>query len=180
MIRVLYVDDEINNLEAFNAAFRREFEVFTAVSAAEASRILEDQTIHVLICDQRMPETTGTQLLADAVKKYPDQVRILLTAYADIEALIEAVNYGLIFKYLKKPWDENELRESIVSAYEHFLYLDDLKKAADILKGLIKKRQNEIDLRHKRKLGLDGGGLNNLYYHTNPVNILGHGDLIIS
>jgi two-component system, response regulator PhcR len=158
MIRVLYVDDELNNLEAFKAAFRREFEIFTAISAVEASRILKDETIHVLICDQRMPETTGTQLLADAVKKYPDQVRILLTAYSDIEALIEAVNYGLIFKYLKKPWDENELRESIASAYEHFLYLDELKNAAETLRELLKKRQNEINLRHKRKFGLDGGG----------------------
>jgi len=160
MIRVLYVDDELNNLEAFNAAFRREFEIFTAVSAAEASRILEDQAIHILICDQRMPQTTGTQLLIDAVKKYPEQVRILLTAYSDIEALIEAVNYGLIFKYLKKPWDEDELRESILKAYEHYIYLEALRKDADTLKELIRKRQKENNLRHKRKLGLDGGGGN--------------------
>ena len=80
-IRILYVDDEENNLFAFKAAFRRYFMVYTTVSADEAKIILAKNEIHVLITDQRMPGTLGTELLAEVVKEYPDQIRILLTAW---------------------------------------------------------------------------------------------------
>ena len=82
-INVLYVDDEVNNLEAFRATFRRDFNVFTAISAKEAEGILDaENDIHILITDQRMPLKSGTELLAESVRKYPYQIRILLTAHA--------------------------------------------------------------------------------------------------
>ena len=89
-INVLYVDDEENNLISFKASFRRYFSIFTANSAIEAQEILSKNIIHVLITDQRMPETLGTELLAKAAKDYPDQTRVLLTAFTDIEALKDA------------------------------------------------------------------------------------------
>jgi response regulator RpfG family c-di-GMP phosphodiesterase len=76
---VLYVDDEDNNLNAFRAGYRRDFEIYTASSALEGLKILEEREIPVLITDQRMPEVLGTELLAEAVQKFPDQMRILLT-----------------------------------------------------------------------------------------------------
>src|SRR3954468_3027827 len=109
-INVLYVDDEDNNLLSFKAAFRRDFNVFTAISADEGKKILAQNEIHVLITDQRMPGTLGTELLAQAVKENPDQIRILLTGFSDIEAIKDAVNRGQIYHYLQKPWNDNELR----------------------------------------------------------------------
>lgn len=120
-VHILYVDDEENNLVAFRASFRRSFKIFTASSAAEAKIILAENDIHVLISDQKMPGTPGIELLEEALKKYPDQVRILLTAYSDFEVLKRAVNNGYIFKYIIKPWDESELKEIIKQA--HALYL---------------------------------------------------------
>jgi len=117
-IAVLYVDDEENNLIAFKASFRRVFNVFTALSVKDAKVILADKVIQVLITDQRMPQELGTELLAYAVKDYPDQIRILLTGFSDMDALTDAINRGQIFRYLKKPWNENELKETIESAFK--------------------------------------------------------------
>ena len=117
-INVLYVDDEEQNLVSFKASFRRYFSIFTANSASDAQKILKETTIHVLITDQRMPETTGTELLAKAVLDYPDQIRILLTGYTDIEALKDAVNRGHIFRYLEKPWNDEELKRTIEDSYK--------------------------------------------------------------
>lgn len=126
-IHVLYVDDEENNLIAFKAAFRRYFSVYTAISAHEAQHILKQQTIHVLITDQRMPGTLGTELLAEAVKSYPEQVRILLTGFSDIEALKDAVNRGQIFRYLQKPWNDEELKKTIEDSY-HIYHIQQEQK----------------------------------------------------
>lgn len=116
-INILYVDDEENNLIAFKASFRRYFNIYTANSATEAETLLSKNTIHVLITDQRMPETLGTELLAKAAIDYPDQVRILLTGFSDIEALKDAVNKGQIFRYLSKPWNDDELKKTIEESY---------------------------------------------------------------
>ena len=115
-INVLYVDDEENNLSAFKASFRRHFTVYTAISADEGKKILADTEIHVLITDQRMPGTLGTELLAQAVKDYPDQIRILLTGFSDIEAIKDAINRGQIYHYLQKPWNDDNLKETIENA----------------------------------------------------------------
>jgi response regulator RpfG family c-di-GMP phosphodiesterase len=117
-IKVLYVDDEENNLIAFKASFRRDFTIFTAISAIAAKDILAENEINVLITDQRMPVTTGSELLAEVVKQYPDQIRILLTGFSDIDALKDAINLGQIYCYLQKPWDEEELRSTIKKAFE--------------------------------------------------------------
>lgn len=130
-INVLYVDDEQENLKSFSATFRRRFSVFTASSAYEAKDILDINAIHVLITDQRMPGTLGTELLADAVAKYPQQTRVLLTAYADMEALVDAVNNGQIFKYLTKPWKEEELHSVIEKGYELYVWKNEKIKASE-------------------------------------------------
>ena len=138
VINVLYVDDEQHNLDAFKAAFRRDFNVYTAISAKDAEVILDKEDIHVLITDQRMSETLGTELLVEAVKKYPNQIRILLTGYADIEAIIEAVNRGQIYKYLQKPWGHDELKQVIISGYEIF---DLRSREQEIIKQLYEKKK---------------------------------------
>jgi response regulator RpfG family c-di-GMP phosphodiesterase len=115
---VLYVDDEANNLMSFKATFRRQFNVLTAESAAEAKRILAGQNVHILISDQRMPQMTGIEFFASILEEYPDPIRILLTGYADIQAVIDAINLGQVFRYCTKPWSEEEIVRHLEEAYQ--------------------------------------------------------------
>ncbi len=117
-IKVLYVDDEANNLLAFNSTFRRHYQVFTSASASEGIKVLNDEEIHVIIADQRMPKTSGVEFFEIVRTAFPDAIRILLTGYSDIEAVISAINKGEIYRYIKKPWDANELQVAIQNAYE--------------------------------------------------------------
>ncbi|MBX6379648.1 MAG: hybrid sensor histidine kinase/response regulator [Thermoflavifilum aggregans] len=133
-IRILYVDDEVNNLAAFRATFRRDYDVFTAPHFDEAYQILEqEQPIHLVIADQRMPGMTGVEFLADIRKKYPDPLRVLLTAHMDMEALIEAVNEGRIYRYIRKPWNEAELHNTIHNAYEIYTTRVELREKMQML-----------------------------------------------
>ncbi|MGF7077802.1 response regulator [Mucilaginibacter sp. UYCu711] len=117
-IGVLYVDDEINNLNSFKAAFRRDFEIFIASSAKEGRKILDTQEIGVIITDQRMPGMTGIEFLESILPVYPDTIRILLTGFSDINAVMDAINRGQVYKYLVKPWQNDELKMYIENALE--------------------------------------------------------------
>lgn len=117
-INVLYIDDEIHNLNSFKAGFRRIFNVFTADSAVEGRKILEAQDIQVIITDQRMPVTTGIEFLESIIPRFPDPIRILLTGYADINAVIDAINKGQVYRYIQKPWMEDDLKIHIQKAFE--------------------------------------------------------------
>jgi len=117
-IGVLYVDDEINNLNSFKAAFRRDFEIFTAISAKEGRKILDSNEIGVIITDQRMPGMTGIEFLESILPIYPDKIRILLTGFSDINAVMDAINRGQVYKYLVKPWQNDELKVYIENALE--------------------------------------------------------------
>lgn len=119
-ISILYVDDEVNNINSFKATFRKDYNVFTALSGMVGLEILRNHVIHVIITDQRMPEMTGVEFLVEVLKEYPDPVRILLTGYTDINAVIDAVNKGHIYHYLNKPWDEHQMRIIIKNSYEIF------------------------------------------------------------
>jgi response regulator RpfG family c-di-GMP phosphodiesterase len=149
LINVLYVDDEINNLIAFKATFRKEFNVHTALSAEEGRKILDENRIHVMLTDQRMPGTTGVEFLEAVLPYHPDTMRILLTGFADIQAVIDAVNRGQIYKYISKPWGEEELRSAILSAYEVYRIREVNKNLNEQLMTTIEKlefllRQKEI------------------------------------
>lgn len=117
-IHILYIDDEIHNLNAFKASFRRLYTVFTAESAEGAVKILSENDIQIIISDQRMPRMTGIEFFESILEKYPEPIRILLTGYADINAVIDAINKGQVYKYFSKPWNEEELRHNIEKAYE--------------------------------------------------------------
>ena len=127
-ISILYVDDEENNLFSFKATFRIKYNVITALSGNEALDILATKKINVIITDQRMPEMTGVEFLEKVLEIYPAPMRILLTGYADMEAVVDAVNKGKIFHYLAKPWNEEELDLTINRAYEKYLEKAQLKE----------------------------------------------------
>ena len=124
-IKVLYVDDEEANLKAFKATFRRDMDVYLALSADEALTFLAGNTVHVIISDQRMPNMTGSEFLAVARERHPRTMRMLLTGYSDIDAVIEAINKGGIYAYATKPWDPNDLKLRIEQAYEVYALRDD-------------------------------------------------------
>lgn len=115
---VLYVDDEINNLNSFKAAFRRDFNIYTAQSAREGRKILDSNEIGVIITDQRMPGMTGIEFLESILPVYPDTIRILLTGFSDLNAVMDAINRGQVYKYLVKPWQNDELKLYIQNALE--------------------------------------------------------------
>ena len=94
--RILYVDDEQENLQSFKALFRRDFEIFLTNTAHDALAILRTENIHVLVTDQRMPEMTGTSLLEKTAKEYPDVLRYMLTGYSDYDPLVDAINKGKV------------------------------------------------------------------------------------
>ncbi|RZK50207.1 MAG: hybrid sensor histidine kinase/response regulator [Pedobacter sp.] len=134
-IKVLYIDDEENNLQAFKASFRRLYEIYTAISADEGLKILQNVNIQVIIADQKMPQTTGVEFFKSIKETYPDPVRILLTGYTDIEALADAINLGDIYRYITKPWNDLELHNSIKNAYDAYKAKIDLRnKIAELEK----------------------------------------------
>lgn len=115
---VLYVDDEVHNLNSFKASFRRVYNVFLAESAEIGRKILSENDIHLIITDQRMPGMTGIEFLESILHEYPDPIRILLTGYTDINAVIDAINKGQIYRYIQKPWTFEELNMNIEKALE--------------------------------------------------------------
>ncbi|EAZ80747.1 response regulator [Algoriphagus machipongonensis] len=132
-IKILYVDDEENNLHAFKATFRRDYKIFLAVSAVEGREILEKESVDLIITDQRMPEETGVEFLESIIPIYPQPIRLLLTGYTDIQAVIDAINKGQVYHYLTKPWEEDYLRTVIKNAFEIYTLRRENEKLTDAL-----------------------------------------------
>ena len=147
-IKVLYVDDEENNLFSFKATFRLKYQIFIAISGEEAKKILaENPGIEVIITDQRMPGMSGVQFLESILNDFPDPVRILLTGYADMAAVIDAINKGKIYHYLSKPWNEEELDLVIQKAHQIYATKIEEKKQNEFL--AVSNTQLEFVLRQK-------------------------------
>jgi DNA-binding NtrC family response regulator len=117
---VLLVDDEPEILFSLRGLLRQEFDLHAVESAAQALEILRRHPVHVILTDQRMPQMTGVELLRRAHAECPEAIRIIFTGYADIKAVIDAVNHGEIYRYLTKPWDPDELVAVLHQACEHF------------------------------------------------------------
>jgi len=118
--KILIVDDEPQNLRALERLFRQHYQVLMANSGAEALEVLREHDVAVVITDQRMPEMTGIELLKSTVALRPRMVRIILTGYTDVDALVEAINCGQVYRYVSKPWANEELLLTVKRALEHF------------------------------------------------------------
>ncbi len=117
--KILVVDDELDNLDLLYRTFYRDFKVIRANSGYDALNLLADQDdVAVIISDQRMPGMSGTELLRLTADRYPNSIRIMLTGYTDVEDLVEAINEGKVFKYVTKPWDEEDLRAVVNQAVD--------------------------------------------------------------
>ena len=120
---ILYVDDEEKSLKYFAKAFQDQFRIFTAPNAQEGLKLLQEHAddIGVVMTDQRMPGEKGVWLLEKARQLRPQVIRILATAYSDMDAAIAAVNTGAIYKYVTKPWDPPQLENTLKRALEFFM-----------------------------------------------------------
>lgn len=117
---ILVVDDEPDILFSLRGLLRTDFTVFTANSGTEAIELLRDNPVHVIMTDQRMPGMTGAEMLSRVRATCPEAIRMIFTGYADIKAVIEAINHGGVHRYLVKPWDPDELREALLDACQRY------------------------------------------------------------
>lgn len=166
---ILFVDDENKTCKYFDKAFSDEFRVITASDVDEALQILDEKgnEVGVLITDQRMPGKNGVELLRHVRKSQPHIVRMLTTAYSDLDIAIDAVNDGEIIRYITKPWDIKNLRGELSHAMEFFL----VQNQRDLLlkeKLSIWQRLMQVNL--SRDLLAMGSGLSNVRYPLHAIN----------
>lgn len=162
---ILFVDDEQNALKYFIKLFSKEFSVITSDNVNGAKEILDDKSdeIAILLTDQRMPDQCGTDLLSYARENHPHIIRLLTTAYTDLEDAIHAVNDGEILRYLTKPWDFNALNAELKYAMRFFM----LRHERDqLLKEKLNVKQRMVELNRARDLIVMASGITHL---RNPV-----------
>jgi len=149
---ILYIDDEEDNLTVFNAAFRRNYKIHVATSAQRGLEIMKKNDIHLVITDQRMPEMTGIEFLEKIIPHYPNCIRMILTGFSDVEAIIQAINNGRVYRYITKPWSKDELKITIDRALEAYSLkrqnkklIEDLKESNQNLEQKVIKRTKQIE-----------------------------------
>ncbi len=125
---ILCVDDETDNVEALERLFRRRYRVIKATSGRGALDLLAENQATVIISDQRMPQMSGVEFLAESIKTHPMAIRILLTGYTDIESVIAAINSGQIYRYVTKPWDPVDLSNAVDKAVERYEVGEELRE----------------------------------------------------
>src|SRR5215213_5929083 len=142
---ILVVDDEPDVVKSVQDLLRFDYRVLGATSADEGLRIMEGNEVHVVMTDQRMPETTGVEFLTHVRGEHPEAIRLLFTGYADIRAVIEAINQGNVFRYLTKPWDPDELQAIIRQGCERYDMIVERKSLMDELKQKNEELQQSND-----------------------------------
>src|SRR5690606_19575840 len=147
-IRILYVDDEVNNLQAFKATFRRDYKIFLAEPAKEAREILKTEEMEIIITDQRMPEETGVEFFESIIPLSSDPTRILLTGYTDIQAVLDSINKSTMYHYLTKTWEADYLRTVIKNAFEVY----SLRKENVQLTNNLLKANDQLDFLLRQNL----------------------------
>jgi DNA-binding NtrC family response regulator len=149
--KVLYVDDEPSNLSAIKRLFHEEpFDLVTQSSPIKALSQIDTLKPAVVISDQRMPEMDGTVFLREVEYRHPDSVRIILTGHADLDAAMEAINKGHVFRFIQKPWDDDDLKAQVKAALEHRESIHCLRTIVDTL--LDEVMDNEKAQQSMRKL----------------------------
>jgi two-component system, NtrC family, response regulator AtoC len=134
---IVVVDDEQDNLDAFRFNFRKHFELLTASGGLEALELLRTIDPAVIVTDQRMPQMTGIELLHQAAELRPDAVGLIVTAFTDVDVLIEAVNMGHVYRYVTKPWDSREMRSVLRQAIERFHLVRENKRLVEQLRQYV-------------------------------------------
>jgi len=138
---LLFVDDEVGVLKALGRIFLDEnYRILTAATGAEALQILAEKQVHLIISDHRMPGMTGAQLLKEIKQKWPETIRIMLTGYADVQSIMGAVNEGAVYKFITKPWNDEDLRLTVSLALQQYVLLQENRK----LRNITEKQRHKI------------------------------------
>ena len=160
---ILCVDDEANILHSIKRLLRKEgYRLLTASSGVEGLKILEENDVHLILSDQRMPHMSGTEFLAAVSKKYPDVIRIILTGYTEVDSITESINKGNIYKFFLKPWNDQNLKLEIGKALEQYELIrtnrmlhkkvleqnEELKKINENLEERIRERTEDLEIQN--------------------------------
>jgi response regulator RpfG family c-di-GMP phosphodiesterase len=179
---ILCLDDERNILQSLKRLLRKEgYNMLFASTGEEAFELLEQNDVHLIISDQRMPQMSGTEFLAKVKERYPDVLRVILTGYTDVDSITESINKGNIYKFFLKPWNDQNLKLEIRQALEQYdlikanQHLDEtvmrqnqeLQQINEKLEDIVEERMREIALKN-HALELSHSILENL-----PIAVLG-------
>src|SRR5476649_847292 len=162
---LLVIDDEPDLVQSVQDLLRFDYRVLGATRATEGLRIMQGEHVHIVMSDQRMPEMTGVEMLRQVKETHPDAVRLLSTAYADLNAVIDAINQGSVYRYIAKPWEVEDLKTTLRQAYDFYRLQEErrflvkevqaknfmlgnanaeLRKANDAKKAFIKVASHEL------------------------------------
>jgi DNA-binding NtrC family response regulator len=148
---LLVIDDEMDVCDSVHDLLRHKYRVLKARSAEEGLKVMRDVEVHIIMTDQRMPKVTGVELLTSVLHRQPQAIRMLFTGYADLDSIIQAINQGHIFKFLKKPWQPDELEQAVADAaaeYDRLIeqseLLAHLKSELHQLRDRVVALENEV------------------------------------
>lgn len=161
---VLCVDDEENILSSLKRLLRKEgYRLLTATSGAEGLKLFDENGVHLVISDQRMPQMSGTEFLSVVKERYPDTIRVVLTGYTDVDAITESINKGHVYKFLLKPWNDQSLKLEIRQALDQYDLIqanklldqkvlqqnEELKRINENLEALVQERTKELEIQNQ-------------------------------
>ena len=141
---LLIVDDEPNVCDSVHDLLRREFRVLKAHSAEEGYRLMQQEEVHIVMSDQRMPQISGVELLTKVKARYPQAIRMLFTGFADLESVIAAINQGHMFQFVRKPWQPEELQMAVRQAATEYDRLETVARDRDQLLEEIDGTKNRL------------------------------------
>jgi response regulator RpfG family c-di-GMP phosphodiesterase len=179
---VLFVDDEENILHSLKRLLRKEgYRMLTATSGADGLEILKEQDVHLVVTDQRMPGMSGTEFLAKVKENYPEVIRIVLSGYTDVNSITESINKGHVYKFMLKPWNDQNVKLEIKQALEQYDLIqvnkrlhekvieknEELKNINENLEMMVKERTMAFEIQNQA-LGLSRAILEDL-----PIPVIG-------
>ncbi len=180
---VLLVDEVENVLNSLTRLLRRDgYRILRSTTTSGGLELLrENPDVGVIICDQRMPEMTGVQFLSEVREEFPDTVRIVLSGYTDLESVTSAINEGAIYKFLTKPWEDDQLRENIRKAFHHFELARENERLSAELKTVnaeLEAMNEDLERRVERKTrevmySLEAAQTSQALLEYLPVGVLG-------
>jgi response regulator RpfG family c-di-GMP phosphodiesterase len=141
---LLVIDDESDVCDSVHDLLRREYRVLKARSAEEGLKVMQEHEVHIIMTDQRMPKVTGVELLTRVYRGQPQAIRMLFTGYADLESIIQAINQGHIFKFLKKPWQPEELEAAVHEAAAEYDRIVAQVELMEHLQGELHQLRNRV------------------------------------
>ncbi len=153
---LLIIDDEPNVCESVHDLLRRELRVLKAHNAQEGFRLMQEEEVHIVMSDQRMPQVSGVELLASVKTRHPQAIRMLVTGFAELESVIAAVNQGHIFQFVRKPWQPEELVQAVRHAAAEYDRLERTAREREHLLEEIKELRDRLSALESevRRLGV--------------------------